>query len=288
MLIQKAYQQLLSELYKLYDTREATNISDWVIESVTGLKRIDRILNKSFILNDIQQKMLDDCIAKLITHMPVQYVLHESWFAGMKLYVDENVLIPRPETDELVEWVLTTITNDQLHSFSIVDIGTGSGCIPIAIKKKTPLSKVSAIDISQNALNIAQQNAKSLQTTIQFFKADILNEDEWKAFPKYDIIISNPPYIRQSEQSSMKNNVLSFEPHTALFVPDNDVLIFYKAIANFGYLHLNMAGQLFFEVNENLGLQVCECLNNLGYKEIELKKDMHGKDRMVKGVFKNS
>ncbi len=280
-------------LSEIYDEREAANIADMVIEFVTGLRKIDRVLDKQFLLNEEQNVKLKSCLVDLLKHKPVQYILHEAWFAGMKFYVDENVLIPRPETEELVELIAKEVdsgllTDDSL-TFTVLDIGTGSGCIAIALKKKSSIINrqfsISAIDISENALNIAKKNAIENKMEIYFFQTNILDENEWKQFVKFDIIISNPPYIKQSEQVSMGENVLKFEPHLALFVADEDALIFYKKIAAFGLRHLNKNGKLFFEINENLGNEICELLENSGYKNIELKKDMQGKNRFVVGSF---
>jgi release factor glutamine methyltransferase len=279
--IQQAYQQLVSSLTEIYDMREAANITNMVIEHVTGFRKIDRVLDKQFLLSEEHNAKLKSCLVDLLEYKPVQYILHEAWFAGMKFYVDENVLIPRPETEEMVE----EISSFGFQVSSLLDIGTGSGCIAIALKKKSAISNlqlsISAIDISKSALNIAEQNAIENNAEIDFFQANILDENEWKQFPKFDIVVSNPPYIKRAEKTSMRENVLNFEPHLALFVDDEDSLIFYKKIAAFGLQHLNKHGKLFFEINENSGKDICELLENFGYKNIKLKKDLQGKDRMV-------
>ena len=280
---------------------EAANIADWVIEYITGVKRIDRILNKQIPLTHQQEQLLERFSLDLLQHKPIQYVLHEAWFAGMKLYVDENVLIPRPETEELVEWVVKEVSGLQFPVFGLkvtdanskfkisnlqlLDIGTGSGCIPIALKKKISSAFISAIDISAAALEVAKRNAAEQQTEIMFRQLDILNRDEWKQLSQFDIIVSNPPYIKQNEAGQMHSNVLEHEPHLALFVPNDDALLFYKTIAAFGLKHLNKNGKLFFEINETLGNDVCELLQQYGYKNIELKKDMQGKERMIKAIL---
>lgn len=282
MTVQEAYKQLMFQLFELYDDREAGNIADRVTEHITGLKRIDRIINKQFLLTTEQEELLKNYTAQLLDHKPVQYVLHEAWFAGIKFYVDENVLIPRPETEELVLWILKEVYSLSLANYSLLDIGTGSGCIPIALKKKLSSAEIYAVDVSAAALEVAKKNAASQQTKIIFHRLDILDEPAWKRLPTFDIIISNPPYIKQNEEDEMRKNVLQYEPHIALFVPENDALIFYKTIAAFGLKHLNKNGKLFFEINEALGNEVCVLLEQYGYKNIELKKDMQGKDRMVK------
>jgi len=302
MTIQEAYKQLLYQLYELYDDREAANIADMVIEHVTAQRRIDRIVNRQIPVSPAQQEEIDGYIQQLLLHKPVQYVLHEAWFAGMKFYVDGNVLIPRPETEELVEWIsefqvsslkfkvdesegnTQSPATGNVQPVTVIDIGTGSGCIPIALKKKFSDWKVEAVDISQGALKVAKKNAATNNTDVTFTLVDILDESAWPQLGMYNVIVSNPPYIKQSEADSMHTNVLAFEPHTALFVPDNDTLLFYKKIADFALLHLHKNGLLFFEINESLGNDVCEMLAGKGFKGIELKKDLQGKDRMVKAL----
>jgi len=302
MTIQEAYKQLLLQLYNVYDDREAANIADLVIEHVTNQRRIDRIVNKQMPISPVQQAEIGKYIQQLLQHTPIQYVLHEAWFAGLKFYVDENVLIPRPETEELVEWIcscqvssfqLPVIMEDiEIQSpatgnrqpVTLLDIGTGGGCIPIALKKKFVDWHVHAVDISPGALEVAKKNALRGGTDVAFYLLDILDEAAWQQLPMFNIIVSNPPYIREDEAASMHENVLAFEPHTALFVPDNDALLFYKKIADFALQHLNTNGLLFFEINESLGNDVCAILATKGFGEVELRKDLQGKDRMVKGV----
>jgi release factor glutamine methyltransferase len=200
----------------------------------------------------------------------------------MKFYVDESVLIPRPETEELVEWVCLEIRNSKFEIRNLLDIGTGSGCIPIALKKEISSVEIFALDISEGALNAAKLNATAQQTEIDFHLINILNKDEWNQLPNFDIIVSNPPYVKQSESSAMHQNVLQYEPHLALFVDDEDALKFYKVIAEFSLTHLNKNGKLFFEINEALGKKVSELLQRCGYTNIKLRKDLQGKDRMIK------
>jgi len=285
MTIQQSYKQLLFQLYEMYGDREAANIADIVIENITGFKKVDRLINKQFLLNEEQLQLLNDYTNELLKHKPVQYVLNEVWFAGMKLYVDENVLIPRPETEELVEWIVKTVASRKSQVASILDIGTGSGCIPVVLKKKLLSVEVHALDISEEALNVAKRNAAIQQTEINFHLLNILDKNLWRQLPKFDIIVSNPPYVTQGEASSMQKNVLQYEPHLALFVDDEDAMKFYKAIAEFGLYHLNNNGQIFFEINEMMGKQICDLLNQYRYLNIELKKDLQNKDRMIKATL---
>jgi release factor glutamine methyltransferase len=285
MTILQAQQQTLVQLKLLYDEREAANITDWVMEHITGQKRIDRLLNKQALLTSAQQEKLEIILPQLAAHKPVQYVLQEAWFAGMPFFVNEHVLIPRPETEELVEWIGVESQKLKVKSQKLLDVGTGSGCIPVSLKKKLPDSDITSIDVSEDALNVAKKNAAGLGTEIHFLHTDFLNEENWKQLPVFDIIVSNPPYIKQSEHSSMSKNVTAFEPSLALFVPDEDALLFYRKIALFAKTHLSKQGSVFLEINEALGKETAALYESEGYV-VELRKDMQGKERMVKGNLK--
>ena len=280
MTIQSAQQQLLSQLQMLYDEREAANIADWVMEHITGKKKTDRLLNKQQpLLPDLLNKF-DNISKDLAAHRPVQYVLGEAWFAGIQFYVNEHTLIPRPETEELVQLVLTHVATDQIAAPTILDIGTGSGCIAIALKKNIPAAIVTAIDVSGEALLVAKENAINQDTAIRFFQTDFLNEVKWTALPTFDIIISNPPYIPINEKEKLDTNVTTFEPHQALFVPENAPLLFYEKIATFGKTHLNPNGKIFMETHEDYTQESAD-LFSLFYNEVAIKKDIFGKERMV-------
>ncbi|HEY6505327.1 MAG TPA: peptide chain release factor N(5)-glutamine methyltransferase, partial [Chitinophagaceae bacterium] len=222
-------------------------------------------------------------IKRLLAHEPVQYVLNEAWFCGLKFYVDKNVLIPRPETEELVEWVISNC-KFPVDTLSILDIGSGSGCIPIFLKRKLRKAEVWSCDVSEAALRIAEKNAATLGADVNFLLLDFLDKEKRNKLPSFDIIISNPPYIPEKGKQQMQLNVLSYEPHTALFVPDNDALIFYKAIAEFGKDHLTPAGTIYTEIHEDQGKAVSTLFESYGYSA-ELKKDMQEKERMLKAVF---
>jgi release factor glutamine methyltransferase len=285
MTIQQAQQQALSQLRLLYDEREAGNITDWVLEHITSKKRIDRLLDKQLALTTEQQGKLEIILQELSTHKPIQYVLGEAWFAGHRFFVNEHVLIPRPETEELVEWVLES-QKSKIKNQKVIDIGTGSGCIPIALKKKCPEFFISAIDVSKDALAVAQKNANELHVKIDFLEIDFLNESNWSSLPVFDIIVSNPPYIKQSEEKTMSKNVLAFEPSLALFVADEDALLFYRKIAAFAKNHLAYDGFIFLEINEASGMETVGLFEKEGFSA-ELRRDMQGRDRMVK-VFSPS
>ncbi len=286
MTFQQARLHALTALQKNYHEREAANIADWVLEHITGKKKIDHLITAQTLLPADQLIKLTNLLNELATNRPVQYVLGEAWFAGMKFFVNESVLIPRPETEELVEWIVGESQKLKVKNQKILDVGTGSGCIPISLKRKLPYTEVTAIDVSETALSVAKQNALNLHAAIAFSKLNFLEEKNWKLLPVYDIIVSNPPYIKQSEERSMAANVLSFEPALALFVPDNDALLFYRKIALFGKDHLSKSGSIFLEINEALGKEVVTLYEEAGYT-CELRKDLQGKDRMVRVNLKS-
>jgi len=283
MKIQEANKHLISQLRAIYEESEAENISDWVLEHITGKKRTDRIMNKEKLLNPEQVSQLNQYLDRLLQHEPVQYVLNEAWFCGLKFYVDKNVLIPRPETEELVEWIISDC-KFPIDTLSILDIGSGSGCISIALKKRLGKADVWSCDISPEALRVANQNATTLGIDVKFVELDFLNETKREKLPSFDIIVSNPPYIPVKDKDTMRLNVLNHEPATALFVPDNDELIFYEAMATFGKNHLTENGAIYTEINESLGEATLAMFQANGYKT-ELRKDMQGKERMLKAFF---
>ena len=279
MTMHEAQQQLQTTLYQLYDNREAATIADWVMEHVTGLRKIDRIMHKQSPLSPEPLAQLQQYTQELLTHKPVQYVLHEAWFCGMPFYVDENVLIPRPETEELVEWVVEEVGGKK--SLHFLDIGTGSGCIPISLKKKMPHAEIYACDVSEGALAVAQKNAAAQQTAVHFLPVDFLDDTTWHTLPAVDIIVSNPPYIPNHNQNSMLQNVLAYEPHLALFVPNEDPLLFYNAIARFAQQKLLPGGYIFVEIHEDLGEQTKALFESKEFAA-DVKKDFQGRDRMVR------
>lgn len=283
MTIHEAQQQLTIRLYELYPDREARNIADLVMEKLTGWSRIDRVMNKKLPLRPDQVTAVQSYGDQLLQHRPVQYVLNEAWFANMCLYVDEEVLIPRPETEELVEWIVSDKQKFPKEG-KILDIGTGSGCIALALKKKYPDAEVHAIDVSEGALRVAQKNASTFSLDVHFHLFDILSADRFP-LDHFDCIVSNPPYIPLRDKESMRDNVLKFEPWLALFVENDDPLCFYKAIAAFGQRHLQAGGSLYFEIHEEAASPVCHLLKEYQYREIQVKQDMQGKDRMISAVM---
>lgn len=282
MTVVNALRQLATSLHQLYDKREAENIADIIIEKISGLKRIDRILNNDLQLSPEQEKILANYTTALLQYTPLQYVLQEAWFYGLPFFVNEHVLIPRPETEELVEWIITDIKTLLKPDAAIVDIGTGSGCIPVALKKNIPDACLTAIDISQQALHVAKKNADNNNVSIDFLLADMLNEDNISKLPMFDIIVSNPPYIPVADMMEMQENVLNFEPHLALFVSNDDPLIFYKTIAKFAALHLNEYGSIYVEIHEAMSVNIEKVFAENGFTNCISRKDMQGKDRMIK------
>lgn len=276
---------LLNKLRTLYDEGEASAITDLVMEKLTGSGKTERMLYKHAVNTDAEEEQLIAYAARLLKHEPVQYVLEEAWFCGFKFQVNPHVLIPRPETEELVEWIISNC-RFPISSLTILDIGTGSGCIPVSLKRRIRKADVHTCDLSGEAIATARQNAASLGTEVNFHQLDFLSPEEWEKLPSPDILVSNPPYIPESGKQTMHPNVLQFEPHMALFVPDNDPLVFYKAIASFGLKKLQPEGMIFLEIHEDLGQDVINLLQQDGYS-CELKKDMQGKDRMIKAIKKS-
>ncbi|WP_166964421.1 peptide chain release factor N(5)-glutamine methyltransferase [Yeosuana marina] len=275
------------ELNGMYDKEEIDNFFFMIIESYLNLKRIDLALNPELSCKDNQSQLLNDALAHLKKQIPIQYILGETEFFGLPFKVNSSVLIPRPETEELVSWIINQQPKTEKQELSILDIGTGSGCIAISLAKKLPNAKVYALDISKDALKVAKQNAELNNVVIEFFEADILNSKAWSEEFKnltLDVIVSNPPYVRELEKDMMKDNVLKNEPHLALFVEDEDPLLFYKAITQYAVNNLTNKGCLFFEINEYLGKQMIQLIKKCGFNSVELKQDIFKKDRMIKAL----
>jgi release factor glutamine methyltransferase len=302
---QEQYQYLREALTAVHEPSEAEAIAALVVEHV-GKKNIQQLKQENITAEEIQQ--INGILQQLLTHRPLQYVLNEAWFYGLKFEVNESVLIPRPETEELVDWIVKEVESGKWkveseekytprptpssdvslltthHSpLTILDIGTGSGCIPIALKKNLPETDVSAIDVCSEALHVAINNSVNNETEVDFKLLDFLDESKWSELTKYTIIVSNPPYIKTTEASTMSKHVLEFEPHKALFVPDEDALLFYRKIADFALQHLQPNGAVYVEINQQLGKETAELFQQKGFT-VELRKDMSGNERMVKAV----
>lgn len=278
MTLKECFTLFQSELKDIYDADELLNIFliSLDINRTTFFLKSDRIMPVDELL--VQQNRL----RLLKSGMPVQYVVGEADFYGRRFEVNQHVLIPRPETEELVKWIINTcMERKNLINPSFLDIGTGSGCIPITIASHISASEVTAIDISTGALEMAAKNAKRHRVDIHFVEADILS---FQSDVSYDFIISNPPYVSESEKEYMRSNVVDYEPHIALFVSNEDPLIYYRAVAQFGCTNLRPGGHIFFEINEQFAAEVTDLLIHLGYGDIEIRKDLFGKDRMVRCI----
>ena len=278
MLLQDLKILLKQKLTTHFEAVELSSIIGMLIEDVSGWNRTQQIIHQNTAFNQAQVDQIEKYTEQLISGKPIQYILGKAWFMGQNFIVNENVLIPRPETEELVEWIIS-YANIKNKTLSILDIGTGSGCISIALKMALPHCEVSALDVSKEALKVAQLNANNLNVSIQWMEQNIL--DTVALENAYDIIVSNPPYIPIREKESMQKQVVNFEPSLALFVPDEDPLIFYRTIAKIAKQSLSKNGQLFFEIHYDQGNAVLTLLNELNF-HAELRQDSFGKDRMIR------
>ena len=290
MTIDQARKKIVEATRHIYEKDEANNVAELLIENITKLPRSERISKSSESLSIPQEELLESSILRLRQHEPIQYIINESWFAGMRFYVDKNVLIPRPETEELVAWVVNEVKS-QKHAegipsgkAKILDVGTGSGCIAISLKSKLKEIEMWACDISDEALSVARLNADTLNTAIDFVPVNFLDANQRKQLPAVDVIISNPPYVPKIDAREMKKNVVEYEPSVALFIGDDNPMIFYEAIADFGREKLSKGGSIYAEIHENFGEQVKDLLLSKGYDAVQLKKGLQGKDRMIRAV----
>jgi len=275
MTFSEARQELRKMLKDIYENREASHITEWVMEDLTGLSRTDRIMQAGEFTEE-QEQRYRDYFTRLKTATPVQYVTGYAWFMGQRFRVNEDVLIPRPETEELVNWMKETLVGSQ--PLTIMDIGTGSGCIAIMLKKLLPEAEVHSMDISQGALDVARSNALSFGVDVRFHHMDVLDETTWDHLPELDVLVSNPPYIPWQENGSLHPNVVAHEPHMALFVPDDDALIFYRKILALAKKKGRGKVRLFFETHHALAREVAA----LAPGASELRNDMSGNERMVR------
>ena len=265
-----------------YPDIEIASMAKWLLKEVFQFSTLELYGGKDRIFSSIEQKQLDDILARLRNFEPLQYILGFEVFRGLSFEVNPNVLIPRPETAELIDWIITDYPN---FTGRLLDVGTGSGCISISLAKAFPTATVEAWDVSTEALKVATRNAVQNEVQVLFKEKDVLTCRMDKALPAhYGIIVSNPPYIAEKEKTSMETNVLDWEPSLALFVPDADPLLFYRTIAQHGQTLLVDGGVLYFEINQLYGAETVSMLQELGYKQIELRKDLSGNDRMIKAV----
>ncbi|MDF2432050.1 MAG: release factor glutamine methyltransferase [Mucilaginibacter sp.] len=272
-------------LEKVYEPNEIEALTLLVISEILNLSKAQVKAFPEKEVSSSQVEKLVNILSELKSGKPLQYIAGKTEFYGLPFNVNPSVLIPRPETEELVEWVISSVRKENRATGAILDIGTGSGCIAISLKEHLPGFEISAIDISIKALQTAKENAELNQVDIDFIEADILNFKSEIEHSKFEIIVSNPPYVTLADKTQMHINVTDFEPHSALFVPENDPLIFYKAITEYAVDHITDNGMLFFEINENYSEQTIELLSNKGFINIELRQDMSGRDRMIKALL---
>lgn len=280
MLIKEYKNLFAKQLSSIYDFGEVESFFFIILENKHQLKRIDLALNINLEFSEIEIKTWNEILEKLKQQIPLQYILGTTSFYDLEFEVNNDVLIPRPETEELVAWILSNIEiTKSANKLKILDIGTGSGCIAISLAKNISNSEVFAIDVSEKALAVAQKNASTNEVKVIFIEENILNTES--LHQTFDVIVSNPPYVRNLEKQEIHKNVLDYEPHLALFVEDDDALLFYRKIAHLAQKNLSENGQLYFEINQYLGKQMIELLQEKGFKNIELKKDIYGNDRMI-------
>lgn len=281
MNLRKVYTDTQIALENIFGDAESVNMTAMLFEHLFNVKRADVIRHPDHMLDASQMGSLDQCMNQLKQQMPIQYVLGHAWFYQLRFKVNHHVLIPRPETEQLADMVIEECKSNR--SSRIIDIGTGSGCIPVAVKKNITEAHVTGIDVSKDALDVARKNARLHDAEIEFLMLDFLNEREWESLPRYHIIVSNPPYIPQAEKLSMDINVADYEPSLALFVPDEDPLIFYKKICMFGKTKLHPKGVIFLETHESMAKETAAVFSSNDY-EATVIKDIFGKERFVKAT----
>jgi len=266
------------ELKALYPQREIEGITYILLEHLLNYSKIEIQLNKNEKIEQNNFERISEALVDLKRSIPIQYIIGETEFYDLRFKVNEHTLIPRQETEELVHAI---INDNRVVNPKILDVGTGSGCIPIVLAHNIVGANVSSVDVSEGAIVTAKENALINKTAISFYHRDFLNWEDYSWDKDFDIIVSNPPYVKESEKELMQKNVLAYEPHTALFVDDNDPLIFYRRIAEFAKSHLKKGGKLYFEINEALGCEMVELQESLGFTSVRLMKDLNGRDRMT-------
>lgn len=280
MLIKDYKNLFYNELHSIYPNTEISSFFNILMEEVLGLGRVEIAFNLNQLIKHESLEVLQNALIQLKKQVPIQYIIGNTTFYNLKFNVSKDVLIPRPETEELVQWIINDFKNQK--TINVLDIGTGSGCIAISLAKYLPNAKLHAIDISEKAIEMAKKNAKLNNVDINFIEADILVQKQLNQ--KFDCIVSNPPYVQQIEKTKMEKNVLDYEPHQALFVPNENPLLFYNAIATFAQNHLHKNGSLYFEINRLFGTDIIEMLQSKGFNQVILKQDFYNADRMIKAT----
>lgn len=282
MKIKQYRTQFIKELSPFYDAYEAESFFYLILEDKYQLRQIDLALNHELVFDEKDFAIWNELLNQLKKEVPIQYLLGKTNFYGLDFEVNENVLIPRPETEELVEWIINeNASPDKNKKIRILDIGTGTGCIAISLAKNLPNAEVFGVDVSKKAIETAKRNAIRNDVEVTFMLLNILETDEFTC--QFDIIVSNPPYVRNLEKVEIKKNVLDYEPHLALFVEDSDPLIFYRKIASLAQNELLKNGKLYFEINQYLGKEMIDLLESMSFQNVELRKDIYDNDRMIKG-----
>lgn len=283
--VNDVYKSIVLKLEVLYPHEEARAMADRLFEHYLKLSPALRVLSGAQSTDEDKIHLIEEAVEKLLHNIPLQYVLGTAFFMDMDFIVNSSVLIPRPETEELVSLILKQYSKREKDSkLNILDIGTGSGCIAISLKRYLPQSSVSAIDISEDALKVAAENALLNHAKVNFVHSDILDPTNWEALPQFDLIISNPPYVTNAEKEQMQLNVLDHEPHTALFVPDDDPLLFYREIMMLAKIKLCEGGSLWFEINEMFGVELKKLAESKGFKEVNIFFDIRGKSRFLHAI----
>ncbi len=278
--MQDTIQYIKTELAGIYPETETEGLIRMILEAVCGWSFTMQQIRRDEIIGYVESDKIKSIVARLKQHEPIQYILGDTYFFGLQLKVTSAVLIPRPETEELVDLILHETVDEP---GTVLDIGTGSGCIALALKSRLKNASISGVDISENALEIARENGILNGLDVQFFQADILNWQKYD-WPVFDVIVSNPPYVTESEKKLIHKNVLDFEPSNALFVEDTDPLLFYRTIAQFALEKLNPKGRIYFEINEKFGTETQNMLAGFGFTNIKIVTDIHGKNRFVKAI----
>jgi len=280
MILEDYRTQFKTQLSALYVREEVDSLVSIAMGHILKMNRVEIALSRKQEITQKQLGELDEVLKRLLASEPIQYITGSTQFYGLELQVNRDTLIPRPETEELVAWVIAS--TGKTSGLKILDIGTGSGCIAISLAHNLPNTQVEGVDISLQAIETATSNAKSNDVEVAFFKQDVLSASDF--MNEYDVIVSNPPYVRTLEKAEMNANVLKHEPHAALFVTDEDPLVFYRKIATLARQNLKSGGQLFFEINEYLGEETVSLIKEIGFNQVELRKDLFGKDRMVRAI----
>jgi release factor glutamine methyltransferase len=281
MIIGEIDKYIIDKIKPVYGLDEAKSITKLAIEYLEKRSRYDVSKGSGNEATASMQSVVNSMVNYLLQEKPIQYIVEEAWFWNLPFYVNENVLIPRPETEELVKFIVDDQSNTPNNSQTILDIGSGSGCIPISLKKELTTAQITSIDISLDALTVARQNAQTHQTSINWLALDFLDNNNWEQLRTYSIIVSNPPYIPEEERAKLDKNVADWEPDTALFVPDKDPLLFYRKIAEFGKTHLTEQGKIYLECHQDFAEATLALFLANGYSTI-LKKDIFDNNRMIK------